>query len=481
MKRVPQASGYTGLQFSNQTLIDKEIQANLRFPKSIHSYALMKSDPIISGSLFMIQQFVRKARIYVEPKGGLEATPLAKQRAEQIRKALFDDMNRSFDLILTDILSFVENGFSFAEPCYKIKDGIITWKDFSTRQASTIKGFNWKDTHTGEIESVIQYAPAFVDGRVARSDTEIVIPYKRLLHFRTSAESNNPYGRSILKNAYRAWFYKSNLEEKEAIGVERYLGGVPQITMPIAYFNADETEEDEAPLAAVRDEMFKQASNMRNNSQAFVALPSDVDGETNNKLFTFELLKSESGSSAPDTNKIIERYDYRIAQSMLTDFLLMGSSSTGSFALSDNKVSTFLQSLESYLEVICNEINRKAVPELFERNSWSLEDLPHLKYKPISSISASELGSFLNNVKNFLTSDKTLENAIRDEVGLPPRDEANLYIDKPTTAHQAESQRIGMEASAASSGLTETDIEEDDEAINEEDIQKGLEADYRGT
>lgn len=469
MKRVPKVSGYTGLQFSNNTLIDQEIQANLRFPKSIHTYSLMQSDPIVSGSLFMIQQFIRKARIYAAPKGGLEATPLAKQRAEQIRKALFEDMNRSFDLVLTDILSFVRNGFSLAEPCYKIKDGMITWKDFSTRSVNTIKGFEWEDINTGEIKNVVQFAPINTPSGFARSETEIKIPYKRLLHFRTNAEGNDPYGRSILKNAYRSWFYKSNLEEKEAVGVERYLGGIPKITMPIAYFNADENSEDETEvaLAAVRTEMFKQAANLRNNSQTFVGLPSDTE-ENGKALFTFDLIKSDSGSNAPDTNKIIERYDYRIAQSMLTDFLLMGSSSTGSFALSDNKVSTFLQSLESYLEVICNEINRKAIPELFERNGWSLADLPELKYKPISSISASELGNFLDKTKNFLTSDKTLENAIRDEVGLPPRDEASLYIDKPTTAHQAESQRIAMEASAADAGSEETSDKESEDVDNKD-------------
>ena len=446
MKRVPQVSGYTGLQFSNNSIIDREIQANLRFPKSIQSFDMMQSDPIVSGSLLMIQQFIRKARIYVEPKGGLEASPLAKQRAEQINKALYEDMNRPFDQVLTDILSFVKYGFSFAEPVYKIKEGMITWKDFSTRHQSTLKGFKLKDPHTGEIESVLQYPPIFTDVRYMKDTVkpEIEIPYKRLLHFRTSAESNDPLGRSILKNAYRSWFYKSNLEEKEAIGIEREMNGVPHIKMPVQYFNADYEESPE--LAAVRDEMFKMAANVKAGSQTFVSTPSDV--EDGREMFSFELIKG-SGQRSIDVNKTIERHKYEMSQSMLTDFLLMGSSTTGSFALSDNKVSTFLQSLESYLEVICNEINRKAIPELFERNGWSLNDVPKLKYKNISSISASELGSFLNNVKNFLTSDKTLENAIREEVGLPPRDEDNLYISKPTTAHQAESQRIGMEASAA--------------------------------
>lgn len=477
MKRTPTTLGYTGLQYANNTLIERELQAALRFPKAVGTFDQMQTDPIISGSLFMIQQFIRKARIYVEPVGGIEATELAKQRAEQIEKALFKNMNRSFDLILTDILMFVKYGFSFVEPTFKVKDGMITWKDFPTRHPSTIKGFKWKEDNSGEIDKLLQYQPAYSDMAITKGKTEIEIPYNRLLHFRTSSESNNPYGRSILKNAWRAWYYKSNLEEKEAIGIEREMNGLPKITMPVEYFNANNEETPE--LAAIRDEMFKMAANARMNSQAFIAMPSNTD-EGGKPLFSFDLISS-NGTRSIDTNKVIERYDYRIAQSMLTDFLLMGSSSTGSFALSDNKVSTFLQSLESYLEVIVNEINNKAIPVLFERNDWDVADAPSLKYKPISSISASELGKFLDSTKNFLTADQTLENAIREEVGLPPRDNNSLYIEKPTVVTQAEAQMIGMQASAARSGSSEPEPtpEEDDQAVAEE-IMKKLTQDYRG-
>ena len=42
----------------------------------------------------------------------------------------------------------------------------------------------------------------------------------------------NPEGRRILRDAYRAWYFKKRLEEFEAIGVERDLAGMPVGKVP---------------------------------------------------------------------------------------------------------------------------------------------------------------------------------------------------------------------------------------------------------
>lgn len=469
-KSVPRELGLSGLPHVAGRVVEDEQAAALRFPQSIKTYQRMKSDPIISGSLFMIKQFIRKVDWEIEPAGGLEATESAKTKADIVRDSLFIHMERSFDQLMSDICTFIENGFGFHEPTYKIMDGNVVWKDLPSRPPSSIKGFNF-DAH-GYVKSVEQWqtSNSNLDGTTTGSDYNMLstsatkkIPYKRLLHFRTDSEKNNPLGRSVLKNAYKAYYFKTKLEEHEAIGVEREMNGLPSITAPIEYITADPVENPQE--YAVYQDLIRLGTNARNNEQACVFLPSDTD-ENGNKYFTFDLISSQ-GTRSLDTSKIIERYDYRIAQSLLSDFLLMGSSNTGSFALSDNKVHTFVQSLEAYLEVISEQFNRKAIPDLYKLNNWDESELCKLKHKPIGSATLTELGQYLERVKNFVTPDKSLENALRQRADLPDRDDKELYIDTPTPTHQAHSQRIGMENSANNKSDSDPEETDDKEPVEE--------------
>lgn len=453
--RVPREIGVTGLKHANNYLYEDESVPDLRFPYSIQTFERMKSDPIISGTLFVIKQFIRKVDWDVQPKGGLHATEEAKEKASIIRKALFEEMDRPFDQVISDVCAFIDNGFAFFEPTYRVQDGMVLWRDIPARHATSIKGF--KFDKKGNLTGIEQYQVGADGNAVSLSNTTKTIPAKRLLHFRTDSEKNNPLGRSVLKNAYKAWYFKTKLEEHEAIGVEREMNGLPFITCPIEYFNA--TQEEDPERFAIFQELVRLGSNARNNEQACVVLPSDVYEDNNRPMFSFDLVSSQ-GTRSLDTSKIIERYDYRMAQSLVSDFMLMGSTSTGSFALSDNKMDSFVRSLEAYLEVIAGQFNRKAIRRIYELNGWDLEDECTLVYEPIGKAGIDVLGKYLNNIKHLITPDQALENALRKRADLPDIDNEHQYIDAPTATHQAISQRIGMTASAEKSGVGEEIIDE---------------------
>ena len=55
------------------------------------------------------------------------------------------------------------------------------------------------------------------------------IPMSKAMLFRTESVKDNPEGRSILRNAYRSWYFKRRIQEIEAIGIERDLAGLPVI------------------------------------------------------------------------------------------------------------------------------------------------------------------------------------------------------------------------------------------------------------
>ena len=472
-KTAPRVLGATGLRYAAGRVQEDELARDLRFPQSLITYNKMESDAIVAGTLFMIKQFMRKVQWDVEPNGGLEASDYAKEKADIIRDNIFNGMERSFDQLMSDICSFIKNGFGFHEPTFKIVDGNILWKDFPARPPSSIKGFVFdKQGYVTHIEQY-QVSNSFNDTNSLYLGTTKKIPYSRLLHFRTDSEKNNPLGRSILKNAYRSWYIKSKLEEHEAIGVEREMNGIPFIRAPSEITSATEDSEHYQSYLQV----LKTLQNMRNNEQAGLMLPSDRD-ESGNLFFDFELIQNAGGRSL-DTSKIIERWDYRVAQSLLNDFLLMGSSSTGSFALSDNKVNTFVQSLEAYLEVISEQFNRRAIKDLYIRNGWDLKEICKLVHKPISSPTISEIADFLQKADGYITPDKTFENFARREIGAPDRDEEELYLDKPTAAHQSTSQRIAMENAASNNSEANSSPSNVMEDL-EKSVKRSLEGNYNG-
>jgi uncharacterized protein Yka (UPF0111/DUF47 family) len=467
-KRVPKSVGSIGLKKVGEFLLDEELQENLRFPKSIRTFDRMESDPLISGSLALFKQFIRSTSIIVEPKGGVRATDSAKQKAELTRQALFENMERSFDEVVTDALSFIKYGFSFLAPSFYIRKGLITWKDFSARPQSTIKGFDI-DEETGRINTVYQCKPTqYYSGKFDPSKPYIEIPYNKLLHFRADSEKNNPIGRSVLKNAYYAWFFKHQLQEVEAIGMEKNLEGVPRFHIPSQVLMSDEEDSPEYYQQYLHLE--ETARNLRRNEQGAIFLPSDRD-DSGNLLYFMDLLTADSKIAA-DIAKAIERYDYRVVQSLSTDFMMMGAGSSGSFALSDNKLNTLTQSLEAYLKVIVDQFNRKAIPEFYRLNSWSEDDMCKLAYKPISSATLTELADAIKKVEGFLTPDLSLENHLRTEMGLPEKDESTAYLSKPTSSYQADSQRIGMEKAALKASSQSDPLVEE--------LTKSLEGKYNG-
>ncbi|MCE2604181.1 hypothetical protein LH384_34385, partial [Pseudomonas aeruginosa] len=70
----------------------------------------------------------------------------------------------------------------------------------------------------------------------------------RALHFVTKSRKNNPEGRSVLRGAYRAWYFKRRIQEIEGIGLERDLAGFPVLTAPerMDLWDTDDPEMVEA-------------------------------------------------------------------------------------------------------------------------------------------------------------------------------------------------------------------------------------------
>ena len=217
-------------------MIYEEFLPVLRGKSGVRIYTEMqRNDSIIGASLHAYEQTIRNAHWRVHPA---EFTSEGIEAAEFLRSCM-DDMSHTWDDIITDVLSYLTYGWSWLEVVFKVRrgesrdpkrhskysDGMVGWRKIALRKQSSF--FRWDFNDNGEVEAFVQQPPPDYRTRT--------IPLSRSLLFRTKISGGNPEGISLLRNAYRSWFIKHNIEELEAIGIERDLIGLPWVKPPIKF------------------------------------------------------------------------------------------------------------------------------------------------------------------------------------------------------------------------------------------------------
>lgn len=363
--------GKTGLKWSWGFIYD-EFLSSLRGYRGRKTYREMRdNDAIIGSMLFAIIQILRESRWDVKP--GEKGTE-AEKDADFLRDNLFG-MTHSWSGVFTDILSFFTYGFSlFEQVFYRRDDNKIMWKKFAFRSQGSLE--RWDTDEHGETIGFWQ--------RPSPDYREIYIPISKCLHFRTESAGNNPEGRSLLRNAFRAWFMKKNIEEIEAIGVERDLAGLPVMTMPEGFDPESEDPEVQAQIASAK----ALVTNIRRDEQEGILLPHG-----------WELsLLSSSGTRQFDTVSVINRYNKEMAATTLAQFIMLGMERTGSYALAREQTDMFYLALEAWADYIATVMNRYAVPKLFALNGISDRPLPFLVHTPIRRFTLTDIANYISKL-----------------------------------------------------------------------------------
>jgi hypothetical protein len=412
--------GLTGLRRSAGH-IQEEFLPQLAGFRAHQMYREMRdNDPVIGAILYAIDRLIRQVSWRVQAR----SKSTQDEEAAKFVESCMHDMSTSWEDFISEALTMLTFGWSFHEVVYKYRrgadqtdskfrsrynDGLIGWRKMPTRaQETTLK---WLFDDKGGIVGMRQSAPPYYH--------LVDIPIEKGILFRTNTHKNNPQGRSILRNAYRPYYLKKRIEEVEAIGVERDLAG-----FPVMYVDPQIMRTDAASAEKTVFNDFKEMIiNIRRDQQEGVILPSIYD-EGNNQLYRLELLSS-GGSRQFDTNTIIQRYDQRIATSVLADFILLGQSEHGSFALSVDKTDLFATSLRTWLEIIRSAMNEYAIPRLFKLNGFDQSRLPTIEYGDIETPPLGELGNYIQVLAGAgvpLFPDDALENYLREVASLPARE-----------------------------------------------------------
>ena len=398
----------------------EEFIPQLQGVNGIHVYTEMAdNDATVGAVLFAIENLMRHADFSIEP-GGESAKD--KEAAEFIDSCR-NDMEETWQEFLSECLSFITYGWSYHEICYKRRvgktsspitnskysDGLIGWRKLPIRAQDTLFGWEYKDKSDDLIGMTQEPPPDF---------ERVTIPIEKALHFKTRSRKGNPEGRSILRTSYRAWYFKKRLEEIEGYGMERDLAG-----FPVLYGPPNLWDEDDEDMVIARAEADRIISGIRRDALEGLALPGQqTDGTF---LWKLELLAS-SGKRQFDTNAIIDRYDKRIATSVLADFVMLGQQQVGSFALADSKTKIFALSIGSYLDVICEVFNNQAIPRLIDMNGdhfKGITDYPRMKHGDIDEQDIQQFATAVSTLigAGALVPDDEMEKEIRRVLNLPEK------------------------------------------------------------
>jgi phage gp29-like protein len=106
---------------------------------------------------------------------------------------------------------------------------------------------------------------------------------------------------------------------------------------------------------------------------------------------------ASNGKRNIDINPIVSRYQHDIARSVLSEFLLLGSSG-GSYALSKSKTDLFLRALESYIQAIVDVLNKQLVERLWQLNGLDYDLMPTIEAGDVAPHDLREIASFLRNL-----------------------------------------------------------------------------------
>ena len=392
------------------------------------------NDAVVGSMLFAIDKLLRNVKWAVKAGGDSSEMKSTAEFVDQCK----DDMEHTWSEFLSEIMSFLTFGYSLHEIVYKVRlgmetedlskkskfnDGKIGWRKFPIRAQETIWRWNLDPNDPNYIESVDQLPP--LGGMKT-------IPFDKLLLFRTESRKDNPQGKSVLRNAYRSWYFKKRIEEIEGIGIERDLAGLPVAWVPPNLLLPTATTDEKATLAMIR----KAVTNIRRDEQEGVIWPLCYD-DNNNKVYDLTLMSS-GGSRQFDTSKIIDRYDRRIAMTVLADFILLGQAKVGSFALSSDKTDLFSLVITAWLECIAGELNKKAIPKLLKLNGIPLDLAP--EFVP-SAVEKEDVKGFIDAVwklapiPGMLDADDHLREKVRDMLNIPQTDASSnpQRLEQPPT------------------------------------------------
>ena len=311
----------------------------LNRPRKITDYRDMLRDGTVEALFNILTMPILASEYDIKPAD--ESTE-ARIQAEFVRNNLLSESYKGgietpFDLFLDQSMMALVDGFQVWEKVYRLNNNRYELKKLALRDSRSI-----------EIQSDLKEGYQGIKQTQEDGSTVDIPAYKTFL-FTPGKRYDQYYGRSIFTALWRNYDKKWKLEYLDSIALQN------DAIKPKVLKNTGDT------LAKADDKVMSKVLNVLSrlgkvNSTA--TLPPNYE---------LEVLNSEGR----DPHQSIERQNSEMARVFLANFMLLGSqgtSSTGSFALSDTQAKMFRMSLESVMKKLAAHINQYIIADLIDIN-----------------------------------------------------------------------------------------------------------------
>lgn len=374
------------------SFLRQEYNPDLREQQGLRTYDKMRrSDSTVRSTLRLMKTPVLSARWFIKPAS---PSPKDKKIADFVSWNLFKGMSNSWPQLLTESLLQLEFGYYMFEKVWTnkhpMRPGMICWQKFAPRHPLDV--LYWEFDDKGGPAGVQIYNYSILD--------TIFIPINKLAVFTFEKEGGDMTGLSLLRSAYKPWYYKTQLEKIDAIQKERHGIGIPIIKLPPGFTPDDRIAADNL------------GRNLRTNERAHVTLPPNWD-------LIFAKLEGQPVNALDSLNY----HDDQIEMNVLGNFIDVESSRG-----KDEDHTMFMRSTRFLASCVEDVFNSYCIPQLVDYNFSRVPNgYPELKARRIGEQEDWRTMSF--TVRNLvgagaLTPDDDLEDALREETDLPPRDPA---------------------------------------------------------
>jgi hypothetical protein len=380
---------------------------------------MRKSDGTVRGALRLVKTPVFAARWFVdaqrEPDGTVKK--VNQTAADFVTACLNKYMSISWPQLLTEAMLMCDFGYYMFEKVWenRVVDGQYrtVLKKLAPRHPMDVE--EWVYDENGGPAGAWFYSPTGL------TEDRYFLPIDKLLVFTFDREAGNIQGISLLRSAYKHWYYKDTLYKIDAIQKERHGIGVPVIHLPPGYTNDDKLAAQDL------------GRNLRTNDRAHAVLPPN---------WSLEFI--DLRGNPVDPLKSVDHHNREIEKSILAVFLEGGAK--------DEDQTMFLKATRFIADIVCDTINFYLIPDLIDLN-FMRADQPHLMARRIGESADWRTLSFA--MRNFvgsamLTPDAPLEDFIRSELDLPNRDPNTARtIETPQTTPATGVRDTGQAAGGA--------------------------------
>lgn len=369
---------------------------------AIRQYEYMTNDDAaVDVSLRAAKMPILGSDFFIEPASSSAEDDLIR---EFIDDNLFNRLDCPWLFLLEDVLRFFEHGVTGFEKNFALREWApnkpganrkmyTMLESIAPRPTPTLGKF-WYDDY-GRLSSIDQNA-LNADGTLRR----VNIPVDKLVIFSFNRKGGNLEGKSLLRTAYKHWYYKNNLYTIDGIQKERHGMGFPILTLPPNYSKNDL----EAAKELVR--------NIRTNQEAGAVLPPG-----------FILAFAEMKGQPVDVIKSIDHHNGMIMMNIMVAFLLtsVSESSSGGRASSASAQDMFIKSLRFVGNMICEIMNTYVIPQLVRYNFDTMH-YPKMGVRNIGETKdMQQWASAISNLiaTNGITMDLPTEQFLRKIADLP--------------------------------------------------------------